>query len=190
MLSRRAVLNAVTAMSAVGLSTLAAAAGDAAEQAKAGSPLPAGVQLPILAFVYECDVTLSDAEDFGVTAEGHRRIIPITGGSFKGPELRGQVLSGGADWNLARSDGTRSVEAAYYLRTDDSVILRIVNKGVGGGVRREDPETGERFFMFTTPTFEAPAGKYEWMNHTSFVATLGARRDAKNAVLIRVFRLV
>ena len=44
--------------------------------------------------------------------------------------------------------------------------------------------------MFTAPTFEAPAGKYDWMNRAVFVATLGAHRDAMNAVLIRVFKLV
>jgi hypothetical protein len=44
--------------------------------------------------------------------------------------------------------------------------------------------------MFTTPVFEAPAGKYEWLKRSIFVATLGARRKAQNAVLIRVFQVV
>ena len=44
--------------------------------------------------------------------------------------------------------------------------------------------------MFTTPSFEAPVGKYDWMNRSVFVATLGARKDVRNAVLIRVFRVV
>jgi hypothetical protein len=64
---------------------------------------------------------------------------------------------------------------------------------VGGGPGAPTPpasENGERFFMFTHPSFEAPVGKYDWLNRSMFVGTLQARKDAKNAVLIRVFRLV
>jgi Protein of unknown function (DUF3237) len=118
-----------------------------------------------------------------------RRIIPITGGSFEGPDMRGQVLGYGADWNLSRRDGASSVEAAYYLRTDDGIVIRIVNTGVGAGPPRRDAVSGERFFMFTHPEFEAPEGKYDWMNRSMFVGTLGARADAANSVLLRVFKL-
>ena len=152
--------------------------------------LPASVRVPKLEFVYECDATLSQALDFGNTIEGHRRIIPITGGTFRGPRMQGEVLSGGADWNLQRSDGAGSVEAAYYLKTNDGVLIRVVNKGVGGGPSSAGPDAAERFFMFTSPSFEAPTGKYDWLNRSVFVGTLGAHKDARNAVLIRVFRVI
>jgi hypothetical protein len=153
--------------------------------------LKPGVRLPKFEFVYECDATLEPALDFGQTVEGHRRIIPITGGTVRGPRIRGELLSGGADWNLTRSDGAGSVEAAYYLKTDDGVLIRIVNKGVGDGASTApDKETGERFFMFTHPSFEAPIGKYDWLNRSMFIGTLGARKDTHDAVLIRVFRIV
>jgi hypothetical protein len=77
------------------------------------------------------------------------------------------------------------------MKTDDGVLIRIVNRGVGaGGQPVTDATSGERFFMYTHPSFEAPVGKYDWLNRSMFVGTLGARKDAKNAVLIRVFRLV
>jgi hypothetical protein len=44
--------------------------------------------------------------------------------------------------------------------------------------------------MFTTPSFEAPAGKYDWMNRSTFVCTLGGRSGVKDMVLVRVFRVV
>jgi hypothetical protein len=100
-------------------------------------------------------------------------------------------LNGGWDWNLSRSDGASSVEAAYYMKTDDGVLIRIVNKGVSnGGAPPGANENGERFYMFTHPSFEAPVGKYDWLNRGMYVGTLGARKDARNAVLIRVFRMV
>lgn len=153
--------------------------------------LPPGAKLPGFELVYECEVTITPPEDFGDTIEGHRRIIPITGGTFHGPGIRGTVVPGGADWNLTRRDGGHSVEADYYLRTDDGVTIRIHNQGVSGDGSALPPPTGdERFIMYTIPRFEAPAGsRYEWMNRALFIGTLQVRKGLEGAVLIRVFRL-
>jgi hypothetical protein len=151
---------------------------------------PPGARLPKFEFVYECEATLTPAVEMGKTVEGQRRIIPITGGTIRGPKIRAELLNGGWDWNLSRNDGAGSVEAAYYMKTDDGVLIRIVNKGVGGGTPPPPAANGERFFMFTHPEFEAPVGKYDWMNRSMFIGTLGARKDAQNAVLIRVFQVV
>jgi len=180
----------------VGSMPLALAAGltasaSASEATPASGPLPPGIRVPKFELVYECDVTLSAAIEMGKTVEGQRRIIPITGGTVRGPKIRGELVSGGYDWNLSRSDGVGSVEAAYYMKTDDGVLIRIVNKGVGsGGPPSADAASGEAFFMFTHPSFEAPVGKYDWINRGMYVGTLGARKDVRNAVLIRVFQLV
>jgi Protein of unknown function (DUF3237) len=119
---------------------------------------------------------------------GRRSLRVGTGGGAH----RGRVdfADGGADWNLLRNDGAGTVEADYYLRTDDGILVRIVNKGVGATPPTTDPVTGERFFMFTHPVFEAPLGKYDWLNGSQFIATLGARKDSTNSVLIRVFQVV
>jgi len=160
------------------------------DETSAAAASPPAVSVPSLEFVYECDATLSPAIEMGKTVEGQRRVIPITGGTVRGPRIRAKLLNGGWDWNLSRSDGAGSVEAAYYMRTDDGVLIRIVNRGVGSGGPPPPPSAnGERFFMFTHPEFEAPVGKYDWLNRGMYVGTLGARKDAHNAVLIRVFRL-
>jgi hypothetical protein len=184
MFNRRSLLF-TAALGAVGLDSIASAG----DSGGGSSQAPPGARIPGVKFIYECDATLTEAETFGTTTEGVRRIIPITGGTFHGPEIRGQVLGGSYDWNLTRSDGGHSVEAAYFLKTDDGVLIRVVNRGVGGATP-DVPGANERFFMFTTPVFEAPVGKYDWMNRTTFVATLGARHGSKNAVLIRVFNVV
>jgi hypothetical protein len=193
MLNRR---DLITSAGLMGLASLANSVHAAAPAGATGSPanpavagLPPGARVPQLQFVYECDVTLLAPIDFGDMPDGHRRIIPITGGTFTGPEVSGIVVPGGADWNLSRRDGAGTVEAAYYLRTDDGVNLRITNRGVSAANRVNDPDAPERFSMFTVPTFEAPPGKYDWMNRTTFVGTLGGRKGVANAVLIRVFKL-
>ncbi len=165
-------------------------AATAGNMPKAPGPAePVGYRVPTFSLVYECDVTLQGALDVGKLPEGFRRVIPITGGTFRGPAMAGTVVPGGADWNLQRSDGAGSVEAAYYLRTDDGVLIRIVNRGVGGA-SVPAAMAGELFFMFTTPEFQAPEGKYDWLNRSTFVGTLGARQGRKDAVLIRVFQVV
>lgn len=164
-------------------------------RAQAASPASPAAKpawrVPAFEFVYECEVTLQGVLDFGHTNEGTRRVIPITGGTFRGPRLSGSVVPGGADWNLTRHDGGSAVEAAYYLRTDDGTLLRIVNRGKGGGSAAPPPlVAGERFYMFTTPEFEAPEGKHDWLNSATFVGTLSGREGQKDAVLIRVFQVV
>jgi hypothetical protein len=53
----------------------------------------------------------------GDTPLGLRRLIPIPGGHVEGPRLTGEVLPGGADWQLVRADGAGVLEARYTLRT-------------------------------------------------------------------------
>ena len=185
MTDRRSFLGAASLALTAGLPVLARAAAEAG----AHVGLQAGARVPKLEFVYECDATLSPAVEMGKTAEGQRRIIPITGGTVRGPKIRAELLNGGWDWNLSRNDGASSVEAAYYMKTDDGVLIRIVNTGVGG-TPTPPAANGEPFFMFTHPEFEAPVGKYDWMNRSMFLGTLGARKEARNAVLIRVFQIV
>lgn len=137
-------------------------------------------ELPKLEYVYTAYVDVGPHVDVGEVADGHRRMIPITGGTFTGPLLRGELIPGGADWNLSRSDGATVAEATYYLRTDDDVVIRITNTGVGG------PPQGLRF---TTPRFEAPKGKYGWLNQSTFVGTLDVDWNRERPIRIRVFRV-
>jgi Protein of unknown function (DUF3237) len=185
MLNRRTVLGS---MSLAGLT-----ASDLTTPVQAAvSPLPAGARIPAIELLYECIVRLAPTLEFGKTIEGMRRVIPITGGTFEGPRIRGTVLAGGADWNLSRTDGAGSVDASYYLRTHDEVLIRITNQGVGGDrpAAPADPDAPERFFMFTSPRFEAPIGPYDWLNRGTYIGTLGARKGVSNAVLIRVFQVI
>ena len=42
---------------------------------------------PRLRKVYRLEVTLGEPLDFGEVGQGHRRIVPQTGGTFAGPEI-------------------------------------------------------------------------------------------------------
>ena len=46
---------------------------------------------------FEALVDIGPPAAMGETALGRRRMIPITGGTFKGPRIEGEVVPGGAD---------------------------------------------------------------------------------------------
>ena len=50
---------------------------------------------------------------------GRRRIVPLTGGTFTGPDLTGKLLPGSsADWQTILPDGTALGDIRYTLQTD------------------------------------------------------------------------
>jgi hypothetical protein len=146
-----------------------------------------------LDFTFEARVTVAPARELGPTSAGLRRVVPITGGSFEGPRLRGQVLPGGADWQLIRPDGVAEIEAHYVIETDDGVAIAVVNRGlrhgpeeVMGKLARGEPVDPSAYYFRTSPTFHAPTGRYGWLTRAIFVG-LGERRP--DLVIIRVFAL-
>ena len=54
----------------------------------------------------------------GLNSRGRRRIIPITGGLLSGPQLRGRVLPGGADFQMVVSDTCADLDARHILELD------------------------------------------------------------------------
>src|SRR6202046_1390784 len=99
------------------------------------NPEPARPELPVpgLEFIFAARVAVDTPLDLGDVGKGGRRIVPITGGEFSGPRLRGVVLSGGADWQVLRSDGVAELEARYTLRTDDGALIYVRNHALRHG---------------------------------------------------------
>ena len=122
---------------------------------------------PELEYVVRLNVTLGQAYSSGNNGKGTRTIIPITGGTFEGPDIKGEVLPGGADYQLA-VDGRNEVEAIYCIRTDDGVTIHVRNNGIikmGG--------QGGMYFR-CAPKFEAPKdSKYAWLNDCLFLCQPG-----------------
>src|SRR5437660_7974307 len=89
---------------------------------------------PRLSKVYRLEATLGAPLDLGEVAQGHRRIVPQTGGTFTGPELNGKLLPGAsADWQIVLSDGTALGDIRYTLQTDTAELLYVQSRGVRHG---------------------------------------------------------
>ena len=99
-------------------------------------PMTAGAQqapAPKLTFAFEVRATVGAPLELGQVAQGRRRIIPITGGTFEGPNLRGKVMNGGADWQIIRADGREEIYGKVSrLLVKRGDLVRLVT-GTGGG---------------------------------------------------------
>ena len=134
-------------------------------------------EAPTLEYVCELKIKLKPALIVGETPHGTRRIIPIIGGSFEGPKMKGEVLEGGADWQIVRKDGVAELEAHYQIKTDDGVIIYIKNTGlrvatpeVAARIAKGELVPSSEYYFRTIPKFDAPIGsKYEWMNNAIFI---------------------
>jgi len=143
-------------------------------------------QPPRLEFAFEEIVTLGQGVLVGETPLGRRNIVPITGGTFSGPGIEGTIIGGGWDWQLTRSDGCTQIEADYMIKTNDGVVINVVNVGA-----LCPPEPGRTGPALTQPRFEAPKGKYDWLNRSTFLGTLDAAPPGSGpAVRIRFYKAV
>jgi hypothetical protein len=148
--------------------------------------LPDPGEVPGVEFAFAAKVLLEPTREIGATPYGIRRRVPIVGGSFEGPRIRGAVLPGGADWQLQRSDDITVIEADYMIRADDGAEIHVYNRGLSNSRLKGAP----RRYLRTVPQFEAPTGPHDWLNQSIFLGTITPLKQAQPAVLIRVFRVV
>ena len=138
-------------------------------------------------------VQVGPPTELGEVPRGRRRIIPILGGTFEGPKLRGKVVPGGADWQIVRADGLAELDTRYLLQTDAGSLIYIQN----AGIRHAPPDVTKKLlagqpvdpsqvYFKTVPIFETSAPELQWLTRSIFVGT-GERRPTE--VVIRVWRV-
>jgi hypothetical protein len=132
--------------------------------------------------------------ELGPGPKGIRRFVPIAAGPFEGPKIRGIAIPGGIDWQLIRPDRVTELEAHYTLMTDDGVLIRVINRGFRHGPPGviERLAAGEavdpaQYYFRAAPIFEAPLGRYDWLNRSLFIST-GERYV--DSVVIHVFEVL
>ena len=138
---------------------------------------------PRLRKIYRLEVTLGEPLDFGEVAQGHRRIVPQTGGTFTGPEISGKLLPGAsADWQIVLPDGTSFADIRYTLQTDGGDLLYVQSRGVRHGSaevlarlgRGEEVDASEYTFR-TSTQIETANPQLDWLNQGVFIS-VGARQ--------------
>lgn len=148
---------------------------------------------PQLEFLARLFVDVGQVVSMGSGPLGERRVVPILGGTFEGPGMRGEVLPG-ADWQIVRADGVLDIDAHYALKDAGGGIVRVVSQGYRHApaavlealARGEDVDPSQYFFR-TIMRFETGAPYLGWLNRTIAVAT--AQRKARQ-VWLEAYRLL
>jgi hypothetical protein len=136
---------------------------------------------PRLTLVYRLEAAVGSPLDLGDTIHGHRRIVPLSGGTFSGPEISGSLVPGAsADWQTVLPDGTAVGDIRYTLRTDGGDVLAVQSRGVRHGPpdvlarlgRGEDVDPNEYTFR-TSTQIETAGPALDWLNKGVFISVGG-----------------
>jgi hypothetical protein len=136
---------------------------------------------PALTRVYRLEATLGEPLEIGDLAQGRRRIVPLTGGTFAGPELNGTLLPGSsADWQIVLPDGTALGDIRYTLQTDEGELLYVQSRGVRHGsadvlarLARGEHVDGSEYTFRTSTQIETAAPRLDWLNKGVFISVGG-----------------
>lgn len=136
---------------------------------------------PRLTSVYRLEATLGAPLNLGQAARGDRRIVPLTGGTFSGPELNGELIGGtSGDWQIVLPDGTALGDIRYTLKTDHGALIYVRSQSVRHGrpevlarlARGDDVDPSEYTFRAWTQ-IETAAAELDWLNKGVFIAVGG-----------------
>ena len=134
-------------------------------------------------------VEVGEITSLGATPTGERRVVPISGGTFDSAEgWRGQVLPGGADWQLLRSDGVLEVDARYVLQDERGARVQVISQGLRHGppeviaaLARGETVDRSLYYFRTAMRFETSAAA---LQHLNFIFAVGI--GAREARLVRL----
>jgi len=143
---------------------------------------------PALKFAFAIKAEVGPVQDLGQTARGHRRIIDILGGEVHGPRLHGEILPGGADWQIVRPDGTIEVVARYTIRSTSGALVYVQNEGlrvasqeVLARISKGELLPPGSYHFRTAPHFETADPALKWLERATFVG-VATRAPARIAI--------
>lgn len=160
----------------------------AAQETPAAEPAP-----PRLVFVFELRARVGAPVEVGQVTHGRRRIVPIQGGTIKGPMLNGTVVPGGADWQVIQPDGFTELDTRYTIQTDKGQLVYVQNPGLRTAapdvmqkLLAGEPVDPKLVYFRTQPKFETSAAELQWLTKSLFV---GVGERFPSEVVIRFFRV-
>lgn len=146
---------------------------------------------PDLEYFGQLRIEVAAPVEVGRTHAGQRRVIPITGGTFTGPQVSGTVLNAGADFQVIRSATESDLDARYVLELDDGARVFVSNVAYRTGSAEDiaalaagEKVPFERIYFRCAPRFEvadSATSSWRWLEST---VVIGSGRREPAAVII------
>lgn len=154
-----------------------------------------GLGVPTLEWVMSIHVSIAAGDQLGACTDGQRSNFRILGGHFEGLDVRGEVLAGGADFYLQRSDGVGELDARYSLLSDRGELINIHNVGLlvlSDKARELDAQgiwpVGEQEYQCScSPRFQVASGRLDWLTRSALIGKV--IYPAADLVAIHCYRL-
>jgi hypothetical protein len=137
--------------------------------------------------IFRIHADLGEIVDAGTTPYGGRRTIEILGGRVEG-KLTGRILTGGADWQIIRSDGVADIQARYVIEADSGARVLVTSNGLRHGppevlaaIARGEPVDPSQYYFRTVLRFEASDARLDWLNRI-----IGLARGARERLAVKL----
>jgi len=112
---------------------------------------------PACEFIFSIDLELTAPITTLSDHTNGKALCGITGGSFSGPKLKGDVIGIGGDWAKLNDNGTTHVDVRATLKTHDGAYILMSYGGRGDA-------TGQDQRIVAQPLFETADARYMWLN--------------------------
>ena len=126
---------------------------------------------PRLEHLYDMHADLEAPQVLAATPQGMRQIFIVKGGTVEGPRVKGEVLPGGGDWALVRSDSAVQLDVRATMRTDDGALvyctyggLIVASQEAFGRLFQGQDVPLDEYYFYTNPMFQTAARQYDWLN--------------------------
>jgi hypothetical protein len=156
-----------------------------AAAALGGAALPAGLAAQESGDTLKSELLMDVILDVATpVVTGTRTIVPVTGGTFTGPKLKGTALPGGSDAILRRADGASMLNVRVTLKTDDDQLIYMTYEGI---IYTPPGAKPSEMYWRTTPKFETGSQKYDWITR---IVCVGVGRPSPGKAPYRVFQIL
>jgi Protein of unknown function (DUF3237) len=112
---------------------------------------------------------------------GQRAVVNVTGGSVRGPNIKGEIVAPAGDWLFVMPDGSNRLDVRFTIKTDDGAYIFVEYGGIialskdavdrlaKGEVVNMSDNPG---YFITAPRFMTESPKYSWLNHVQAVGKM------------------
>ena len=130
----------------------------------------------------------------GATPGAFRRLGVVSGGTFEGDRLSGEVLDGGNDWLDLRDDRSTTLDVRLALKTNDGALISMTYRGVRHGpadvlarIDKGEAVDPQSYYFRVSPMFETASETYGWLNR---IVAIGVGHRLPQGPIYSVFEVL